>query len=324
MSAKPNTFLYYGRSIRVYISRTDKSPSSKVIICFHGKKSEPGFQRGNFGESFLRSHEIDAIHIQTSVNNWYQSPDLPEALAAAAHAAAIYKHRVTYGTSMGGYAALAFSGPLNATGVTAFVPQFSPVIDKAPFDNRWKDERQVIEPVMDDMAAQISKTAKIYISYDPHQKQDRKHFELIAATGAKITPLTFPLVDTEVLRFLSDTHLIERVVLETIDGTASQKRYRALVRDGRRRSSAYLFYTGQLLIRHGRLARAWDYFLKAMDLPAGQFDHYNRMFLQAKRMAPSADVADRIAAVVARRPENANLIKAFEANRPQLPHMFAA
>jgi hypothetical protein len=72
------------------------------------------------------------------------------------------------------------------------------------------------------------------------------------------------------------------------------------------------------------LARAWDYFLAAMDLPAGQFDHYNRMFIQAKRLTPPADVADRIAAVIARRAENTNLIKAFDANRPELPHMFAA
>jgi hypothetical protein len=198
------------------------------------------------------------------------------------------------------------------------------MMEKAPFENRWKDERAIIEPVMDDMATQISKTAKIYVSYDPHQALDRKHFDLIAATGARITPLTFPMVDHEVLRFLGDTHLIEKVVLETIEGTASQKRYRLLVRDGRRRSSAYLFYTGLLLIRRGRLARAWDYFLAAMDLPAGQFDHYNRMFIQAKRLTPPADVADRIAAVIARRAENTNLIKAFDANRPELPHMFAA
>ncbi|MCR6660028.1 MAG: hypothetical protein NVV72_12070 [Asticcacaulis sp.] len=324
MSAKPNTYLFYGQNIRVYISRTDKSPTDKVVICFHGRVAAPGFQKGNFGEPFLRSREIDAIHIQTSVNNWYQSPDLPEALAAAAHAAAIYKHRVTYGSSMGAYAALAFSGPLNATCVTAFVPQYSPMADKVPFETRWKDERVAIAPVMEDMAAQISKTAKIYVSYDPYQVLDRKHFDLIQATGAKITPLLFPMVDHEVLRFLGDTHLIEKVVLETIDGKATEKGYRSLIRDGRRLSSAYLFYSGLRLIRRRHLARGWDYFLKAMDLPAGQFDHYNRMFIQAQRQAPPAGVAEKIAAIVDRRPENANLLKAYNAHQPELIKLFAA
>lgn len=306
-------FLYTGRNIRVYFRKANVSASDRIVVCFHGRIAKPEFLSGNFGESFLLRRGYDAIHFQTDVNNWYQSPDIEKAIAAARGIIRSYPHCATYGSSMGGYAAVAFSGLLGADTVAAFVPQASPLPEKTRFERRWMDERAAIVPIMDDLSGQISQTAKIYVAFDPFHLSDRLHANMIRNAAPATSFLHFPLVDHDVLRFIAEAGLQNQIPIDCINGTMDPRAYRNIVRSKRKLSGTYLFFAGLYARRRKKLALSWKYWLRAMDLSSSQLDYYRRIL----KTNPDPATMEQIQAIVSRRMENTSLVTAFSDYKAQ-------
>lgn len=141
-----------------------------VFVTFESMRAEWPEGRPGFGEGFLRTRGRTAYHFLPSGNCWYQYPEMPEALARVRADIGEGARVITYGMSMGGYAAYRFSDPLRADVVIAFSPQYGIGRWRVWWERRW---RSATRAVMWDRQ-QPRKEAVKYIFYDP-LNQDRRH-----------------------------------------------------------------------------------------------------------------------------------------------------
>jgi pimeloyl-ACP methyl ester carboxylesterase len=115
------------------------------VVTFQSWKKTPGLDsHGYFASAFLISHGYKCVGVKSEHNDWYQAKCFSDVLNAVRELLGEEKP-ILYGSSMGGYAAWAFSGDLDATGYIAVVPQISidPII--APWERRWPEEALTIK-----------------------------------------------------------------------------------------------------------------------------------------------------------------------------------
>ena len=129
---------------------------------------EPG--RLGFGEAFFAKRGYTAYHFMPSGNCWYQYAEMPEALARVRADIAAGARVVTYGISMGAYAAYRFSEPLAADAVIAFSPQYSIDPRRVWWERRWRTQGRAR---MWDRKLPRKEAVK-HVFYDP-LNQDRRH-----------------------------------------------------------------------------------------------------------------------------------------------------
>ena len=135
-------------------------------------------------KDFLPIHPIkngsyNIIHFQSKNNCWYQNDDIFKSIDILKEFLSDKKFIITYGGSMGAYAAIAFSGVLGAQCTIALSPQFSLSQDfrKIAGDNRWLLETQNYS--LDHIKDSSEKIIKGLIIYDPLHHQDNIHAEHI-------------------------------------------------------------------------------------------------------------------------------------------------
>lgn len=109
-----------------------------VLITFNhmGKLGRRAF----WGQDVAEKLGISCIGIVPKKPHWYPYSSIQTMLPLLLEKLTPYKERITYGFSMGAYAALKYSNALNATNVLAFSPQYS--IDPkivGDFDERYSE-----------------------------------------------------------------------------------------------------------------------------------------------------------------------------------------
>lgn len=117
-------------------------PSATMVVTF-SNYVDGGAGGEAFGASFLARHAIDAVHVIARGNHWFQLAEMPEVLVAI-RAAAAGKRVLTYGSSMGGYAAIRFADALGADQAIAISPQYALDRRLVPFERRWRHEARRI------------------------------------------------------------------------------------------------------------------------------------------------------------------------------------
>lgn len=148
-----------------------------------------------FGLPFTRKLGRPAFFVQARSNNWYQPATIFDALAAIRHAAGINR-LVTYGSSMGGFAALAFAADLNAVLAIAISPQVS--IENSivgSFEPRWREEAATIRFNHGDLRPRLSShPVPSILIHDPHHRLDNRHAQMILGSeGGQVSSLPVPL-----------------------------------------------------------------------------------------------------------------------------------
>nr|WP_281493851.1 alpha/beta fold hydrolase [Ancylobacter koreensis] len=141
-----------------------------VFVTFESLQLERAPVRPGYGETFLQKRGYTGYHFLSAANCWYQYPEMPEALAVVRADIAAGARVITYGVSMGAYAAYRFSAPLAADAVIAFSPQWSMDPRRVWWERRWRSEGSAR---MWDRQLPCAKAAK-YVFYDP-LNQDRRH-----------------------------------------------------------------------------------------------------------------------------------------------------
>ncbi len=152
-------------------------PSNPVVVTFDALIDEPVADRKGFAEDYLNQKGISAYHFIHKKNAWYHFPEMREALALVRKNIPVDTPVITYGSSMGGYAAYRFSGALNAQKVIAFSPQYSMKQEVVPWEKRWKHHRSQLSHCMEHLA--VNPLTETYLFYDP-LIDDRRHAEMIA------------------------------------------------------------------------------------------------------------------------------------------------
>lgn len=247
------------RSENLVVRRVPAQDQSRWVVTFDHYGIGHGFDREGFGESFLKAQGISAIHVMGRREDWYQYPDLEAALATVKAAVAGASQVMTYGTSMGGYAAVRFADAVGAHATLALSPQYSIDPAKAPFEKRWPQDahRLTFLPHLD---GPIRSQARQIIVYDP-MTNDRLHAALISADIA-IDELRVPFAGHPVGPFLSEGGVLAKLFSATLDGGADTAALRRLTRSKRSSSAIYFAHLAaaqpasrrRLAIRIGRRA----------------------------------------------------------------------
>lgn len=118
--------------------------------------------------------------------NWFPAGSIAKALPSVEYTLGSFSRIVTYGCSMGGYAALKYSRALKATHVLAFCPQWS--IDPAECGSQDSGFAAFFDISMRRMGLRSDDVSGIvHIFYDPDYSIDSYHFDVIAKLlpGAK-------------------------------------------------------------------------------------------------------------------------------------------
>lgn len=217
------------------------SSDDAVIITFGSYTNEASLDRPGFGEEFLQRARFDAIHVINRRNRWYQHPERDEALAAVAAAVRSYYRAITYGSSMGGYAALRYAVPCGAQIAIAISPQFSVDPRVVPWEVRWQPDvvrTRFAEPPY--VAA-----ARQYVFYDPRVALDDRHVHLIASAGAT-ERIAVPYGGHPVGALLAETGVLQAAIRGIVAGDFDPRAVRTQVRRERFASQHQYF----VLARH--------------------------------------------------------------------------
>jgi hypothetical protein len=151
-----------------------------LIVSFDNLSSvkEPSLARETWGYPFYRSEGWSHLGVMAFEKNWFRDEDLFNFMEGQAKAGLFkrFKRVVMTGTSMGAYAATAFSHLAPGCTVMAFSPQST--LDKklVPWEERFGSGRkQDWSGRYRDAPDYCRKAKDVFIIYDPYFAPDKKH-----------------------------------------------------------------------------------------------------------------------------------------------------
>ena len=190
--------------------------SACCVVTFDSFTDNRTLDRPGFGEDFFRSRRIDAVHVISRENDWYQYPEMEQAMAAVHAATRGYGRVVTYGSSMGGYAAIRLAGLAGAHCALAMSPQYSIDPKLAGFERRWREPSVRFKPVWE-RRLPWPVLHEAYVVYDP-EDLDGRHAALLRSKFT-FTPVPLPYAGHTVSGYLQEIGLLQSLVLSVCDGT---------------------------------------------------------------------------------------------------------
>ena len=212
--------------------------TDKLVITFYHYANARSTNVSGFGEEFFLRRNIDAVHFIPAQNNWYQYDELPHAAALVRKIAEQYRKVVTYGSSMGGYAAIRFGRAVGASEALALSPQFSidPLV--TPFEQRWAPHSARISFALE-RSWREQFVPRAYVVYDPYDR-DRRHVEMFRGETA--------VIDIRVLNgghptiwLLADLGLLEAIIFDVLHDQLDPKAIQQSVRAARGRAPGSIF-----------------------------------------------------------------------------------
>jgi tetratricopeptide (TPR) repeat protein len=224
------------RSPDLVVRKVGDHGKSCCVVTFDSFTDVREVDRPGFGEAFLDNAGVDAIHIIPRENTWYQLPEMLEAMACVHAATREYARVVSYGSSMGGYAALRFAGAAGATAALALSPQYS--IDPAlvPWEERWLEPGKHFRPVWEGKLP-LPDLPEAYVAYDP-LNIDRKHIALLARQ-MRFEPIPLEQGGHPVTGFLAETGMLKQLILSICRNVFDREGFASEISARRTRSPQY-------------------------------------------------------------------------------------
>lgn len=172
---RTDRILFTGNDVEAKI--IDFDDSDTVVVSFQAALPTDARRPPNtagYGEPFFTKRRISAIYVNNMLNNWYQSEEMNTVLPLIEKELANFKRVITYGGSMGGWAALTFAKQLNADTVIVFGPQV--ILEKWPYYKTFQDKFnfQTLFPIE---AIGLPKKASIFAFYSKFHDHDRTAIE---------------------------------------------------------------------------------------------------------------------------------------------------
>jgi len=210
---------------------------SRWVITFDNYSIGHGFDREGFAEAYLRAQGISAIHIMGKREDWYQYPEMAEVFIAVRAAIGGASRSMTYGSSMGGYAALRFADALGVDAALALSPQYSINPERAPFEKRWLQDAERIS-WRPDGEPPLPRRARAVVVFDP-VSLDRLHVELIAAE-TEIVAIPIRYSGHPSASMLAELQMLSPLVMDVLAGTEDAAKCRRAAKARRSESVTYL------------------------------------------------------------------------------------
>ena len=240
------------RSPDLLVRQVGDHGAACCVVTFDSFTDHRTLDRPGFGEAFLDSSRIDAIHVIARDNDWYQDPGIMDAMAEIRSVSGRYDRVVAYGSSMGGYAALRLGGMAGAQAALALSPQFS--IDPAvvPWEKRWPESSKQFIPVWEG-TLKLPILDEAYVAYDPVDL-DRRHAGLFAA-HIRFTPIRLPHCGHPVTGVLAELGLLQTLIRSVCGRDFDAAGFERDACAQRERSPQYLISLANSLRRWRRTAR---------------------------------------------------------------------
>ena len=263
------------------------SNNSAIFVSFMlaNRKPQP------FGVNVFDKYSLNVVYVICTGPHWYQYPDTEAATSAIAAYTKGFSKVITYGTSMGAYAALLFSRPIGAHAVLSFSPQYSLDPQKVPFEKRWRDHLSEINElhgfVSDNMETGLILDGQVIIMYDPLD-DDSKHVALLR----NIRPLSevvLPFSKHRSLRVLSEVGLASQILRSIVDTEIDTVQLRSSFRALRRGSATYMAYLARHLEKFNKQSAKTAALLAARHTKDDDFEMYEANFKILSRLEAKYD-----------------------------------
>ncbi len=231
------------RSDNLVVRQVATGGRDRWVVTFDNYGIGHGFDRPGFGQTWLEAMGISAIHVLGKAEDWYQYADIDAALATVREAVAGADRVITYGSSMGGYAAIRFADAVGAHSALALSPQYTLDPAVAAHDWRWSQDTGRITWIAALNGPLVSR-ARIVAVYDPRGMDDWHGRRIGDDVDAVLIRL--PYTAHPVATFLSEIGMLSELVLRTLDGDLDGAAFRRQARARRVSSGVYL---GELAAR---------------------------------------------------------------------------
>lgn len=267
------------RSADLLVRARTAHKSAFCVVTFNSYTDKRTLDREGFGEGFLASRGVNAIHILSRDNDWYLAPDIELALEAAAKAAASFDRVSAYGSSMGAYAAIRLGRLAGATTAIALSPQFSIDPRLVPFEDRWEPDARRLDYEIERRLALKGFVASADVFYDPADR-DARHVELYR-DWLEVRDVRLPDCGHPVTGFLAEVGLLQRAVLEAAEGALDRAAFERDALEMRERAPQYYLTLAQ---RPGPAQKKLELMRRAHELFAGDVGYITR-YAEALAMA---------------------------------------
>lgn len=225
------------RSDRLVVRQVRAGNTDNWVVTFDNYGIGHGFDRPGFGQEWLRANQISAIHVLGRAEDWYQYEDIEDALATVRAAVEGAARVMTYGSSMGGYAAIRFADAVGAKSVLALSPQYTLDPRIAGHDRRWSQDAHRIR-WRAELNGPLECRAKVLMVYDP-SGLDGWHGDRIAADAA-VDVVRLPYTAHPVTSYLSEIGALSDLVTDVLHDRLDVRAFQALARARRGASGVYL------------------------------------------------------------------------------------
>lgn len=211
-------------------------------------------------EKSLSKYEYSVIGIMPKQKSWFPAVSMLGVLAAIQPILAQFKNIVSYGGSMGGYAAIKYARAFGMNRVVAMVPQYS--IDPAEVnDRRYTDFYDAeLNANMRIQAEDIVDQCEYIIVYDPYFDLDREHYEKIKPLIPQLKTLHLPYTGHDAIAVLANSALLHDFIEHPFDSTYFYKQIRAVKKNSK------FYYRSVIAHLLGTHNEALGNILKTIDL----------------------------------------------------------
>jgi hypothetical protein len=181
-------------TLRADYYRCSPGKAAQHLVVTFTERCHRDLEGPGFATEFLLSSGCDVVAVKNIVDDWYVGFG-SDKLAQIRDLTEGYPNRITYGSSMGAFAAVRFASALNAQTSIAV----SPIFDvRQDWDLRFRvdlpfmislgydPERPLIEP--EDVSPQVT----YHVAYDPYCAEDLRHADLLRDWARRLQSVKVP------------------------------------------------------------------------------------------------------------------------------------
>jgi len=233
--------------------------SDVLVVSFDNLSAvnDPSLERGAWGDKFYAEKQWSSLGILAFSANWYRDDVLFDYLESLRDQGFFQRFQkvVFTGTSMGGYAACAFSGLAPGATVLAYSPQSTLKKDLVPWETRFnRGRKQDWSGRYSDAAALTGAAEKVYLCYDPYMQGDKAHADRFS--GDNIIHLHSNYVGHKTVVFLRRAGILKQVTNMCVTGEMTAHIFNHLYRARRKLPWYYMALLDMAMERgHMGLAR---------------------------------------------------------------------
>jgi pimeloyl-ACP methyl ester carboxylesterase len=249
--------IYGNGDLFVTYIQSQKSESSSVVICFSPFNTRSRSNNEKL-ENFFSREGNDVISIVNLKDDWYQNVGEDVIGLIQAEIARLGKRVILYGSSMGGYAAFAFSALFRSDMVIAYSPQ---IAINSDFDRRWADYATKLEWQYLVSERSITSNCQYICFFDP-KNTDVKHIDGFRRliSPERLTLVELPYSGHPSTVYLGELGILKDIALKALSGKQIDN---DLMRN-RRNSVQWLHEVAKALYSKNRFAQSLLFIDKAL------------------------------------------------------------